>query len=70
MVEIIIGSWAKKKIRQVSLSNDIIRRRIDGMAANVRQQICSEIKQRTLQASIQHVESTDRALESHLIAFR
>ena len=30
-----IGSGAKKKIQQVSLSNDTIRRRIEDMAANV-----------------------------------
>ena len=39
------------------------------MAANMCQQVCSEIKQNSLQASIQVDESTDSALESHLIAF-
>ena len=39
------------------------------MAANVCQQICSEIKQSTLLGSIQLHESTDSALESHSIAF-
>ena len=68
MVQIMIGSGAKKEIQQVSLANDIIRRRIDDMAANVCQQVCSAIKQSTLQASIQLDESTDSALESHLIA--
>ena len=52
MVEIMIGSGAKKKIRQVSLSNDTIRGRIDNMAADVCQQVCSEIKKSTLQANI------------------
>ena len=70
MVEIIIGSGAKKKIHQVLLANDdIIRRRPDNMAANVCLQVCSEIKQSALQASIQPDEPTDSALESHLIAF-
>ena len=70
MVEITIGSWAKKKIQHALLSNDTIRRRIDGIAANnVSQQVCFEVKQSTLQASIQLDESTDSALESHLIAF-
>ena len=69
MVEIMIGSDAKKKIQQVSLSNDTIRRSIDCMAANVCEQVCSEIKQSTLQASIQLDESTNSALESYLIAF-
>ena len=69
MVEIMIGSETKKKIQQVSLSNDTIRLWIDDMAANVCQQVYSEIKQSTLQASIQLDESTDSAIESHLIAF-
>ena len=69
MVEIMIGSGTKKKIQQVSLSNDTIRLRIDDMAANVCQQVYSEIKQSTLQASIQLDESTDSAVESHLIVF-
>ena len=63
MVEIMIGSGAKTKTQQVSLSNDIIRRRIDNMAVNVCQQVCSEVKQSTLLASIQVDESTDSALE-------
>ena len=69
MVELMIGPGAKKKIQQLSLSNDTIRRRIDDMAADVCKQVRSEIKQRTLQASVQLDESTDIALESHLIAF-
>ena len=53
MVEIMIGSGAKKKIHQVLLANDdIIRGRPDNMAANVCLQVCSEIKQSALQASI------------------
>ena len=69
LVEIMIGSGAKKKIQQVSLPDDTIPRRIDDMADNVCQQICSIIKQSTLQASIHLYESTNSALESHLIAF-
>ena len=69
MVEIIIRSGVKKKIQKVLLSNDINRGRIDDMAADVCQQVCSEIKKSTLQASIQLDESTDIAFESHLIGF-
>ena len=61
MVVIMIGSKTKKKIHQVSLSNDTVRRRIDEIAANVSQQVCSEIKQSTLEASIQLDKSTDSA---------
>ena len=57
------------KIQQLSFCNDTIRRRIEDIAANVCQQICSEIKQSTLQPSIKLDESTDSALESLLIAF-
>ena len=69
MVGIMIESGAKIKFQQVSLSNDTIRRRIDGMAAYVCQQICSQTKQSTLRTSIQLDKSTDSALKSHLIAF-
>ena len=69
MVEIMIGSGAKKKIQQVSLCNDTIRRRIDEDDANMYLQVCSELKQSTLQSSIQLDESTNSALESHLIGF-
>ena len=64
-----IKSKAKKKIQQISLSNDTIRRWIYDMTADVCQQVCSEIKQSTLHASIQLGESTDSTLERHLIAF-
>ena len=69
MVETMIGSGTKNKIQKVSISNNTIRLWIDDMAANVCQQVYSEIKQSTLQASIQLDESTDSAVESHLIAF-
>ena len=51
MAEIMIVSGAKKKIQQVLFSNDAIRRRIDDMAAYVCQQVCSEIKQSTLDST-------------------
>ena len=63
MVEIMIGSGAKRKTLKVLLSDDTIRRRINNMAVNVCQQVCSDAKQSTLQASIQLDESTDSALE-------
>ena len=69
MVKAMIESGAKKKIQQVLLSNDTIRRRIDEMPVNVFQQVCFEIKQSTLQANNQLNESTDSILESQVIAF-
>ena len=69
MVKTMIESGAKKKIQQVLLSNDTIRRRIDDMPVNVFQQVCFEIKQSTLQANNQLNESTDSILESQVIAF-
>ena len=39
------------------------------MVVDVCQQVCTEIKESMLQANIQFDESTDTALESHLIAF-
>ena len=63
MLEVMIGLGAKTKTQQVSLCNDAIRRRIDDMAVNVCQQVCSEVKQSTLQTNIQLDEPTDSALE-------
>lgn len=68
MVELMIGPEAKKKIHQVSLSNDMNWRRID-IAADVCRQVWSKIKQSTLQASLQLAESTDTVLDSQFIAF-
>ena len=66
MVKLMIGPGAKKKIQQLSMSNDTIRHRVDDMAAGVVcQQVCSKIKQSMLQASIQLNESTDTNLECH-----
>ena len=48
MIETMIGLGAKKKMQQVSLSNDTIHRRIDDMAVHVCEQVSSEIKQSTL----------------------
>ena len=65
MVEILIGLRSGgERIQQFSLSNDTICRRIDDMAANVCQQVSSEIKQSILQARIQLDKSTGSALES------
>ena len=69
IAELMIGPEAKKKIQQISLSNTTIRRRIDEMADDVCQQVCTKIKQSKIQASFQLDESTDTALESQLIAF-
>ena len=69
IVELMIGPGAKKKIQPLSMSNETIRRCIDDMAADVCQQVCSEIKQSILQASIQLDESTNITLACHLMAF-
>ena len=69
IIELIIEPGAKKKIQPLSMSNDTTRRPIDNMAADVCQQVCSEIKQSMLQASIRLDESTDTTLECHFIAF-
>ena len=69
MVELMIGPRAKKKIQQLSMSNATICRRVDDMAADVYQQVCSEIKKSMLQVSIQLDESTDTTFECHLIPF-
>ena len=73
MVKVMIGSgWGgggERKSSKFRSLNDTIRQRIDEMAANMCQEVCSKIKQSTLQASIQLDKSTHSTLESNLIAF-
>ena len=60
MVKLILGETSAKKIQQVSLSNDTIKKRISLMATDVKQQVIAEIKSSPM-FSIQVDESTDVA---------
>ncbi|QQP51675.1 Uncharacterized protein FKW44_013106, partial [Caligus rogercresseyi] len=66
MVRNVLGDKAK---REISLSNNTVRRRIDDMAADVCNQVCQEIRASEFRASLQLDESTDIANQSQLIAF-
>ena len=68
MVKLILGETSAKKIQQVSLSNDTIKRRISLMPTDVKQQVMAEIKSSPM-FSIQVDESTDFASCSQLLVF-
>ena len=63
IVEIMIGLGAKNKIEPVSPFDDSIRRQTDGIAAEVCEQVCSEIQQSDLQATIQLNKSASLLLK-------
>ena len=70
IVELMLGNVEKKKIAAVSLSNSTIQRRIEDMAADIRDQVVQEIKSAAFGLfSIQLDESTDVASCSQLMVF-
>ena len=68
MVKLILGEASAKKIQQVSLSKDTIKRPISLMATDVKQQVIAEIKSFSM-FSIQVDESTDVASCLQLVVF-
>ena len=68
MVKLISGETSAKKLQQVSLSNDTIKRRISLMATDVKQPVIAEIKSSSM-FSIQVDQSTDVASYSQLLVF-
>ena len=68
LVKLVLGEYAAKKIEQVLLSDDTVRRRISCMSLGVKQQVIEEIKAPPLFA-FQVEESTDMALCSQLVVF-
>lgn len=68
MVRLILGEASEIKMRQISLSDNTIRRRITEMALDVKEQVLSEIKMSPLFA-FQLDESTDVSSCSQLLAF-
>ena len=68
MVKLILGESAAKKIDQISLYDDSVRRRISYMSLDVKQQVIEEINASSLFA-FQVDESTDVALCSQLVVF-
>ncbi|XP_076042078.1 protein FAM200C-like [Oratosquilla oratoria] len=69
IVELVLGTEASKKIKDVPLSNDVIAGRVDDMSCNILDQIVQEIKDSPIRISLQLDESTDVSNMSQLIVY-
>ena len=69
MAKIMLGTEAEKKLKQIPLSNDIIRSRINDMSRDILQQVITDLKASPVKVSIQLDESTDVSCCSQLVAF-
>ena len=68
MVKLLLGEASAKKIQQVLLSNDTIKRRISLMSTDIKQQVIAEIGSSPMFA-VQFDKSTDVASCSQLLVF-
>ena len=68
MVKLVLGENCAKKIEQMSLSDDTVKRRIVHMSLDVKHQVINEIKSSPFFAFQVH-ESTDVALCAQLLVF-
>ena len=68
MVKLVLGENCTKKIEQISLSDDTVKRRIAHMSLDVKQQVINEIKSSPFFA-FQVDKSTDVALCAQLLVF-
>ncbi|CAH2226763.1 jg14191, partial [Pararge aegeria aegeria] len=66
--DIVLGSESKQKLSQISLSDNTVKRRIDDMAEDIKNQVVEAVKASTFFA-IQLDESTDVAQCCQLIVF-
>ena len=68
MVNLILGGDSENKIKQISLSDNTVSRRIEEMSINIKEQVINEIKAAGLFA-LQLDESTDVLSCAQLIVF-
>lgn len=68
MVKLVLGETSETKMRQISLSNNTMQRRILDMSADVKEQVLNEIKASPL-FSFQVDESTDVSSCAQLLVF-
>ncbi|KAK3890640.1 hypothetical protein Pcinc_005435 [Petrolisthes cinctipes] len=69
MVELILGTEAAKKMKGVSLSNNVIGGRVVDMSCDILDQIVEEIQASPTRISLQLDESTDVSNMSQLIVY-
>lgn len=69
MVELVLGTEAAKKMKDVPLSNDVIAGRVADMSCDILDQIVQEIKDSPIRISLQLDESTDVSSMSQLIVY-
>ena len=69
MADVILGNGAARKLKQAALSNDTVRRRINDLNIDIRDQLMSDLKTSPLRISLPLDESTDVFNYSQLICF-
>ena len=69
MVELILGTEAAKKMKDVPLSNNVIGGRVEDMSCDILDQIVEEIQASPTRISLQLDESTDVSNLSQLIVY-
>ena len=69
MVELVLGTEAAKKMKDVPLSNDVIAGRVADMSCDILDQIVQEIKDSPIRISLQLDESMDVSNMSQLIVY-
>ena len=67
MADIILGDGAAWKLKQVSLSNDTVRRRINDLSIDIRYKLILDFKTSPLKISLQLDKSTNVSNYSQLI---
>ena len=69
IARLLFGQEAAKRVDNICLSDDSIKRRIDGMLMDVEEQVVKELKESAYPFSLQLDESTDVASCSQLMSF-